>query len=263
MMTNYSFFIDIDGTLICREKPNLSEEFRTVARSARALGAKIFINTARSRAIIPSELSDPEIFDGICTGGGTYIELGGKCVYSRYIDKDVLLEIVSSYERLGEKFTLIFEGAERMLYIGNKVISDEHYQHLPDGLKSLLPIINNTKVQKLYIPDILTNPPSKEFLDELSVRFEILYHTRYIEGMEYGFDKGGAIKIAERELNIPHESTVAIGDSVNDIAMLKYAETSVAMGDSPDNIKAMCTFVTDTPQNDGVAKAIKKLCFEV
>ncbi len=259
-MTNYHFFIDIDGTLVSSRKMVLTESLKTTAVKARKMGAKFFINTARSRALVPETLADPEVFDGVCTGGGTYIELNDKCVYSRFLSHEILIEIASVYQRLGETFTLIFEGSEKMLFIGKRHewFGDKFVQI--DGVNDLKTKYKDAKIQKFSS----TGPvrPSQEFLKEMSIRFDMIDHIRYIEGMEYGFDKGGAIKIAERELNIPHEATVAIGDSKNDIPMLKYAKTSIAMGNASDEIKSMCTFVTDTVENDGVAKAISKLCFE-
>ena len=40
-----------------------------------------------------------------------------------------------------------------------------------------------------------------------------------------------------------------------------FAGTGVAMGNAPDEIKAAANFVTDTNNNDGVAKAIQKLVY--
>ncbi len=257
-MTNYSFFIDIDGTLVTSHRPYVSEKMRKVAIAARKEGARFFINTARSHAIVPLTLADPEVFDGVCSGGGTHIELCGKCVYSRYLAPDVLMDIASTYEKLGEKATLILEGADTMLFLGERQPwCDERFIHTSSH--ELEAISKDVKIQKFSTSG--KTRLSDEFIKRMSVRFDIIDHTRYIEGMEYGYDKGGAIKLAERELNIPHETTVAIGDSMNDLPMLKYAEISVAMGNASDEIKKLCTFVTDSADDDGVANAIEKLCF--
>ena len=64
----------------------------------------------------------------------------------------------------------------------------------------------------------------------------------------------------EKLLQIPHESTVAVGDSENDLPMMEYCAISVAMGNSTDKIKQKCTMVTDSVDEDGAAKAIAKIC---
>ena len=47
-----------------------------------------------------------------------------------------------------------------------------------------------------------------------------------------------------------------IGDNFNDVSMIRDAGIGVAMGNAPDEVKAIADFVTDTNVNGGVAKAI-------
>ena len=53
--------------------------------------------------------------------------------------------------------------------------------------------------------------------------------------------------------------TVAIGDSANDLPMLQSAAVSVAMGNSPEDIRRQADFVTDSHENCGVAQILRKL----
>ena len=52
------------------------------------------------------------------------------------------------------------------------------------------------------------------------------------------------------------EETVAIGDSSNDVAMLKRAGCSIAMGNGTDEVKALADYVTATVEEDGIWKAL-------
>ena len=54
---------------------------------------------------------------------------------------------------------------------------------------------------------------------------------------------------------------MALGDDYNDIPMLQKAGYSVAMENAVPEVKAAARYITDTNNNDGVAKAIKKLVF--
>lgn len=69
--------------------------------------------------------------------------------------------------------------------------------------------------------------------------------------------KGRALaRLADMKQIQPHE-IMAIGDAENDITMLEYAGHSVAMGNAPDDIKAICNYETRSNEEDGVAHALK------
>ena len=71
-------------------------------------------------------------------------------------------------------------------------------------------------------------------------------------------DKGRGLGEICRILNIPEESTMALGDSGNDIAMLRRAGLGVAMGNAPDFVKAAADVISDRYDEDGAAKAIER-----
>lgn len=70
--------------------------------------------------------------------------------------------------------------------------------------------------------------------------------------------KGIALEKLADNLNIDLKDTMAIGDNLNDISMLKRVGTAVAMGNATSEVKAISHFVTGTNSNDGVAEAIEK-----
>ena len=49
---------------------------------------------------------------------------------------------------------------------------------------------------------------------------------------------------------------MAIGDSNNDLEMLKAAGKSIAMGNAIPEVKEACDYVTGTCEEDGFAEAI-------
>ena len=55
---------------------------------------------------------------------------------------------------------------------------------------------------------------------------------------------------------------MAIGDGNNDIEMLKFAGVGVAMGNGTKMAKDAANYITDTNENNGVAKAIEKFLGE-
>ena len=78
-----------------------------------------------------------------------------------------------------------------------------------------------------------------------------------------GTSKGNAIKKLCEYLKIDLKDSVALGDSYNDLSMFEVVGHSVAMGNAPEDIKRIVDEVTDTNNEDGVAKFLEKLNKEV
>ena len=70
--------------------------------------------------------------------------------------------------------------------------------------------------------------------------------------------KGNALRFLARRLGVDERDTIAFGDSSNDLAMLTAAGEGVAMGNASASVKAVCSAITDTNENDGVAAYLEK-----
>ena len=81
----------------------------------------------------------------------------------------------------------------------------------------------------------------------------------YLEIFNIEASKGNAVKALCEYYGFSKDEVITIGDNFNDLSMLVYSGISVAMGNSPDEIKKMCTFVTKTNEESGVAHAIYSL----
>ena len=57
---------------------------------------------------------------------------------------------------------------------------------------------------------------------------------------------------------ITRDEMMAVGDSPNDIAMLKAAGIAVAVGNAKDEVKAVAEYVAPSNNDDGVADAIER-----
>jgi len=78
-----------------------------------------------------------------------------------------------------------------------------------------------------------------------------------------GTSKGDGIAWVADYYGIPLEEVCAFGDYDNDISALEKVGLPIAMGNATDNLKAKARYITDTNNNDGVAKALIDLenCF--
>ena len=91
------------------------------------------------------------------------------------------------------------------------------------------------------------------FTDELSGMFTADF---YFEFMAPGIDKGRALAGALPKLGIDASEVIAFGDGQNDVSMLRWAGTGVAMGNAVDEAKAAADMVTASNNEDGIAHAL-------
>lgn len=76
-------------------------------------------------------------------------------------------------------------------------------------------------------------------------------------------NKGSAVAEIQRIMKIKIKETMAFGDNLNDIEMLKRAYFSYAVGNAREEVKKEANYTADTNVNDGVLKELKKLLVEL
>lgn len=81
----------------------------------------------------------------------------------------------------------------------------------------------------------------------------------FFEATNPAANKGTAVKyLAEELLNLKPENVMVIGDNFNDLEMIQYAGIGVAMGNAPEGVQEVATWVAPSVEVDGVATAIEK-----
>ena len=93
----------------------------------------------------------------------------------------------------------------------------------------------------------------KSFKTNRALRYE-----RPVVGTTRWSKWNAIVKLADM-IGVRQEEIMAVGDSNNDYEMLLNAGYSVAMGNACDRVKEISSAVTDTNENDGVAKAIENI----
>ena len=98
------------------------------------------------------------------------------------------------------------------------------------------------------------------FEGELSSMFTAPF---YYEFTPLGVDKTRALATTFAQLGIEPSQTIAFGDAQNDLTMLQWAGTGVAMGNAVDEVKAAADEVTLGNNEDGIAAALERLAPEL
>jgi HAD superfamily hydrolase (TIGR01484 family) len=77
--------------------------------------------------------------------------------------------------------------------------------------------------------------------------------TAWLDLAPEGISKASALAEVAAQLGVDQADVLAIGDGRNDIEMITWAGRGVAMGQSPDEVKAAADHVTAPVDQDGVA----------
>ena len=68
--------------------------------------------------------------------------------------------------------------------------------------------------------------------------------------------KGTAVEALANHWGYTPDEVMTIGDSENDLSMIRFAGASVAMGNARDNVKATARYETTDNNHYGVARAL-------
>ncbi|KXI21333.1 sugar-phosphatase [Photobacterium sanguinicancri] len=79
----------------------------------------------------------------------------------------------------------------------------------------------------------------------------------FLEFLNPKSNKGAGVGMLAEHLGIDASEVICMGDAGNDKHMLEYAGLGVAMANATDDIKAIADHITDSNNDDGVAKVIE------
>ena len=80
----------------------------------------------------------------------------------------------------------------------------------------------------------------------------------YLDITSRNANKGAVVEFLAQHFKVPLPEIATIGDQANDVLMFKKSGVSIAMGNAPDDVKSQATFVTDSYNDEGFAKAMRR-----
>lgn len=257
-------FFDIDGTLIGGGSQLMSESTKEAIRRARANGHICMINTGRARKLVGPEITGQVEFDGYLLGCGTMVVYHDEVLMHHRLSEDLCVRILDGLKRY--EIDAIMEGAwdnycenPKDMYTETFAKYISRYEEAYEGkaYSELKDAPGNFDKFFAYVDEKSKMEAFRaEFEEELDF---IDRENGYYEVVPKGFSKATAIQFIADALHIPLEETVAIGDSNNDLPMLEFAHTSIAMGNSSKAVLEMADYVTTDVTEDGIWNALKWL----
>ncbi len=241
------FFLDIDDTLMYRGV--IPQENIDAILEAQAQGHKFFINTGRSYGFIPPEVKADIPFDGYISGIGSHVTVDGKEIVADHFDFDDFYEKLEPFAKAGIKMHI--ESIENVYALGITPFLYETVISSFDEIKKF----RDERFCKATVFCQIADEDRARFTE----RYQLIQNPHFLEISLAGYTKASALKTIIEYLGVPLENTVAMGDALNDLPMLKAAGTSVTVANARDEVQKAADLVVPTAAEAGVAAAIKIL----
>lgn len=260
--------IDMDGTLL-NPQHEITPAVKSAIARAHKKGVMVVLTTGRPLVGIQRYLMELDLVDE----GQYCISYNGALVH-RANDGECVAEITLGFddylyiEQLARDLGVHFQAFDKsFLYTPNKDISEftiheSSLTGIPVRYRSVEEMDRATRFPKLMMidkPDLLDSAIQRlpqQARDNYTILKSAPY---YLEILNSRVNKGQGVKMLADKLGLAREEVMAIGDQENDLAMIEYAGTGVAMGNAIDSVKKIAQFITKTNMEDGVAHAIEEL----
>ena len=249
-------FFDLDGTLLDKNHYPVASAVRAI-RELRANGHLAFINTGRCMAMINQDILDVG-FDGVVAACGTHITLREHTIHNLLLPEALLSQALDLM--LEHQVDFWLEGPENV-YLDTQTPDNFHtaffnfFHNWPIRFEDFR--TGSLKVNKFsYECNRRSNfPPVAEFFRQ---HFDMIEHRPdQGEALQVGYNKATGMAMIKDLLNAHDALTLAFGDSLNDLDMLKAADIGIAMGGSRPHLIDHSDHVTDTPDEHGIENALR------
>ncbi len=254
---------DVDGTLFTSEKV-LTSQAAMAAIELRSAGVAFAITSGRPPRGM-AMLIDPLALRTPIAGfnGGVFVKPGFSVIESHTLDP------VAAKQTLN---LILDQGLDAWIYTeAERLIRDPNAPHVAREtwtVKFDARVVTSFKdvdlahaVKIVGVSDDLDRVAACEKLAQSELggnASAARSQPYYLDVTHPRANKGTVVAYLSKVLSIPPNQIATIGDMPNDILMFKKSGFSIAMGDSSGDVKAQASAVTDTNEDEGFAKAIRK-----
>lgn len=252
-------FFDIDGTLLDHTdgKSIFHDSTAEALAALQRKGIKVFISTGRAYSII-SQVTELFPFDGyVTTNGQIVLERDGTVIRHETLDPQDVRSLVALVREGGHPSIVLEDG-------GSYPVNDHPFvrRHFEWAKAPFPPFYDIARLEEHPVVQINVYMP----LDQAEKLFAPLEHLAVTSSGGEILDvipKGGGKEVGRNAVveyyGIKREDTIAFGDGPNDIRMLQWAGTGVAMGNGTPEVKAVADYVTTSVSEDDIKNALLHL----
>ncbi|WP_214828006.1 Cof-type HAD-IIB family hydrolase [Exiguobacterium algae] len=259
-MSRYLIAVDLDGTLLQDDK-TISERNLRALQAAREAGHEVMIATGRPKR--HSIMYYEQL--GLTT---PLVNFNGALVHH---PKDPNFAVTHRPIPLKTAHEIIHEVSDSKAHnIVVEVTDHVYFQkdpqtfYSPYAERALSVTSGNLLTQLQEEPTSLLIHATEQHVDQVRSRLNDVHANvvlnrqwrvpeHMIEVMNKHTSKAVGIREVSKHLNIDRNRIIAFGDEENDLEMLDYVGTGVAMGNAIDELKAVANEVTASNMDDGIA----------
>lgn len=265
--------LDLDGTLFNNQSQISAHNIDTIKKANEA-GATVVISTGRPYSGLPFEqLKGSGIRFAITTNGSAIYEIeSGKCLFEEAMDEEIILPILDFLLTKDIHMDAFIGGKGytpvQCVAAGQKLANPPALKHYILNTRvrvDNLPLFiheNQLKVQKMtlnFYPegDIFKDREEvRKYLESNPAVTTVSGGYNNLEFTRADVNKGVGLQKMAQLLDIPVAQTMAVGDTENDLAIIRAAGVGVAMGNATAAVKSAADYITTSNDKDGVAAAI-------
>ena len=260
---------DLDGTLLTTDK-KMTDRTKKALQKAKQHGIMIVPTTGRPITGIPKDVKNMEGVEYLITANGGRVVHCGATIYKKLLPVEAskrVLEVFSEYDTLTE---IYYNGYG----YSQKDKLDNIFHYMPSKAMAEYIVTTRCPVDNLW----KKFEEEKQPMDKMQAifhnedeRMEAWRRLADIEGVTFadslgvnievnasGTSKADALEWLAKELGIGMDEVMSFGDASNDLLMIERTGIGVAMKNAAEEVKEKADFVTESNDEDGVAKFIEK-----
>lgn len=261
-------FLDVDGTLIDGTQTVPDSAKRALSQAIDA-GHKLFISSGRVPPEIYPFLWDLG-FDGIVAANGAYVESGDHTIVDEPMDVDQVKTVAATLERFGayaawqnpDAVYATKDFLDSLAALTGQTQGDwsAYFSLVGEYLRDGVPA---TCSKCTFTLPAFTGKSLNDVIEALGEQFCIVAGSftgdvgTTGEIVRAGISKASGLRAVAAHYGLPIDQTVAVGDSANDVDILKAAGVGIAMGNATQQAKDAADWVTSSIHDDGLAQAFE------
>ena len=263
-------FLDIDNTLYSGKSGIVPASALRAIEKARKNGSIVFLCTGRSKAEASRYLDYP--VDGFIFSSGTLITINDQVIYDHPIAPEKVEELIRLIRscRMG-----VLLGGARNAYLDDKCWDDvvNYFSRPEANEQTKLNDMAANGMTRMNLRDmhdpIYKMGASKTHGSSFDALYAVLPKPfRLIQTLsspegDFGDISDGSIMKSDgirrvlEYTGMTREDAVGIGDSGNDIDMIEFCGTGIAMGNAAEEVKLIADWVTSDIDDDGILHAFE------